>query len=118
MSTHHDTTPNTRGIKTLKSYVSGLILSLVLTLLAFSLVALHLYAPAYLYGLSTLGVYLSVAVLAVIQLIVQVACFLRLNSSREGQWELMPFLFTLLIVAILVSGSLWIMLSLNYNMMH
>ena len=118
MSTHHDITANTRGIKTLKSYVTGLILSFVLTLLAFSLVALHLYAPAYLYGLSTLGVYLSVAVLAILQLIVQVACFLRLNASEEGKWELMPFLFTLLIAAILVAGSLWIMFSLNYNMMH
>ena len=120
MSTHTDAahSQNTRGVKTLKSYVSGLVLSLLLTLIAFSLMGLHLYHPEYLYAMSSATIYITVAILAIIQLIVQVACFLRLNASAEGKWELMPFLFTLLIVAILVSGSLWIMYNLNYNMMH
>lgn len=98
------------GRKTLKSYLMGLCLSLVFTLLAFFLVAEH--------ALSNIHLYISLSVLAVLQLIAQVVCFLRINSSKEGQWNLMPFLFTILIVLVLVAGSLWIMYNLNYNMMH
>ena len=119
MSTHHDThnVPSTGGVKTLPAYIAGLIMSLLLTLAAFGIVAAHLYQPTLL-NMSNGAVYISIAVLAVVQLFVQVVCFLRLNASPEGKWELMPFLFTLLIAAILVSGSLWIMYNLNYNMMH
>ncbi|MSP53603.1 MAG: cytochrome o ubiquinol oxidase subunit IV [Gammaproteobacteria bacterium] len=109
---------STHGLKTLPAYVTGLILSLLLTLAAFGLIAAHLYKPEYIQNMSVAAIYITIAVLALIQLIVQVACFLRLNASAEGKWELMPFIFTLLIVAILVSGSLWIMYNLNYNMMH
>jgi cytochrome o ubiquinol oxidase operon protein cyoD len=117
MSTHTHAA-NTKGLKTLSAYVTGLVLSLLLTLTAFGLIAAHLYMPETLHGMSNAAIYITIAALAVIQLIVQVVCFLRLNASAEGKWELMPFIFTLLIVAILVSGSLWIMYNLNYNMMH
>lgn len=98
------------GRKTLKSYLLGLGLSLLLTLCAFLLVGKHLLASQYLYIL--------LAVLAICQLITQVICFLRLNSSAKGRWNLMSFIFTIFIVAILVGGSLWIMFNLNYNMVH
>lgn len=119
MKTTHDTqhVPATGGVKTLPAYITGLFLSLLLTLMAFGVVAAHLYKPELL-NLSTAAVYITLTVLALIQLFVQVVCFLRLNASQEGKWELMPFLFVLLIVAILVAGSLWIMYNLNYNMMH
>lgn len=122
MSTHqshaHNDVPSTGNVKTLPAYITGLLLCLVLTFAAFGVVAAHLYNPTLIGNLSTAAVYITVAVLAIVQLIVQVICFLRLNASPEGRWELMPFLFTLLIVAILVSGSLWIMYNLNINMMH
>lgn|SRR3990167_6568881 len=112
MSTSHGdiATKYGSGRKTLKSYLTGLILSLAFTLLAFLLVAKH--------ALSVPHLYISLAVLAVLQLIAQVVCFLRMNASKEGQWNLMPFLFTIVIVLVLVVGSLWIMYNLNYNMMH
>lgn len=96
--------------KTLKSYVVGMILCIVLTFAAFGLVEKRLLTDAQLY--------ISLTVLAIAQFFVQSVCFLRLNSSKEGRWNLMPFLFTIFIIAILVGGSLWIMYNLDYNMMN
>lgn len=96
--------------KTLQSYVLGFMLCIILTLMAFGLVELRIFSNHSLYVVLTL--------LAVIQLLVQSLCFLRLNSSKEGRSNLFPFLFTLLIITILVGGSLWIMYNLNYNMMN
>lgn len=95
--------------KTLGSYVTGLILSLLLTLAAFGLIEKRILTDAHLY--------IALAVLAITQLFVQSLCFLRLNASAEGRWSLMPFLFCILIIAILVGGSLWIMYNCNFNMM-
>lgn len=106
----HVATKYGTGRKTLKSYLVGLGLSLLLTLSSFALVGKHL--------LPTASIYILIAVLAIFQLIAQVICFLRLNSSEKGRWNLMPFIFTIVIIAILVVGSLWIMINLNYNMMH
>jgi len=94
--------------KTLGAYLTGFSLCLVLTMAAFALVQWKLLA-----GVS---LYLALSVLALIQLLVQVICFLRLNVSEEGRWNLLPFLFTLLIIVILAGGSLWVMYNLNYNM--
>ena len=98
------------GLKTLKAYMIGLALSLLFTFLAFGLVTDH--------RLSTETLYILLSVFAVAQLIAQVVFFLRFNMSPEGQWSTMPFIFTILIVLVLVFGSLWIMWNLNYNMMH
>lgn len=101
---------NPAAVKTVKLYVIGFVLSLILTLLAFALVMFPM--------LSTTLTFLGLGILAVAQLIVQVIYFLRLNvHSTQDRWNLMAFLFTILVVAILVIGSLWIMYNLNYNMM-
>jgi cytochrome o ubiquinol oxidase subunit IV len=98
----------TSGKKTLAGYVIGLVLCVILTLISFAVIEYRVFNSA--------GLYISLASLAIIQLFVQSIFFLRLNASPEGKWNLMPFLFSILIIAILVSGSLWIMYNLNYNM--
>jgi cytochrome o ubiquinol oxidase subunit IV len=98
------------GQKTLQSYLIGFALSIILTLIAFGIVEARFFSDVYLY--------ISLAGLAIAQLVVQSICFLRLNSSKEGQWNLLPFLFAIFIIAILVGGSLWIMYNLNYYMTH
>ena len=98
------------GQKTLKSYLLGLGLSLLFTLIAFTMVAEH--------SMSRTTTYVCLAVLAIFQLIAQVICFLRMNMSAKGRWNSMPFIFTILIVGVLVGGSLWIMYNLNYYMVH
>lgn len=97
-------------VKTLKAYMIGLVLSLLFTGASFGIVTDH--------RLSVSMLYILLAVFAVCQLVAQVVYFLRLNTTKEGNWNTMPFLFTILIVLVLVAGSLWIMYNLNYNMMH
>lgn len=99
-----------KNLKSLNAYVIGFVLSLLLTLIAFYITSHHSLEPKTLITILML--------LALVQLIVQVVFFLRLNATEEGKWSLMPFLFTVLIVLVLVIGSLWIMINLNYNMMH
>lgn len=98
------------GRKTLKSYLFGFVLSLILTFASFAVVGKRLFTDVHMY--------IALAVLAILQLFVQVVFFLRVNTSPEGRWNLMSFLFTLLIILVIVTGSFWIMWNLNYNMMH
>ncbi|MCX2956547.1 MAG: cytochrome C oxidase subunit IV family protein, partial [Candidatus Regiella insecticola] len=50
-------------------------------------------------------------------IIVHLVYFLHMNGSSEERWNLGAFLFTILVIAIIVVGSLWIMYNLNINMM-
>jgi len=98
------------GRKTLKAYIIGLVLSLIFTIGSFAIVKDH--------SLPNSAIFILLTILAVAQLIAQVVFFLRMNVSAEGLWNSMPFIFTLIIVFVLVCGSLWIMYNMNYNMMH
>lgn len=59
----------------------------------------------------------TVVGMAVVQIVVHLVCFLHMNTSSEERWNVIAFLFTLLIIGIVVIGSLWIMYNLNINMM-
>jgi cytochrome o ubiquinol oxidase operon protein cyoD len=43
--------------------------------------------------------------------------FLHMDTKAEGGWSFMALLFTVVLVAIALSGSLWVMYHLNTNMM-
>ena len=43
--------------------------------------------------------------------------FLHLDTRAEGGWSLISFVFTIVIVGIMISGSVWIMYHLNTNLM-
>ena len=89
------------------SYIVGFVLSAILMILAYYIVDKHTMSPS--------GMYTSLTIITVVLLFVQAAFFLRLNtSSTDSMWDLMTFLFTILILAIVVIGTLWIM----YNMVH
>lgn len=112
MSSHAEVSTNYgQGKKSLSSYLLGLGLSLGFTFFAFWMVSNHHF-----FAMKT--IYVTLSLLAVLQLIAQVVFFLRINTSAEGKWNLMPFFFTLVIILVLVAGSLWIMYNLNYNMVH
>ncbi len=92
-----------------KSYVVGFILCIVLTALSFGVVmtgALTGFAAA-----------AAIVVLCVLQLIVQLVFFLHLGTSPEQRDNLTTFLFTMLIIAIIVGGSAWVLHNMNANMM-
>lgn len=56
--------------------------------------------------------------LCVVQGLLQLIFFMFLGLSTKPHWNLITFLFMVLIVIIIVGGSIWIMNNLNYNMMH
>lgn len=105
------------GKKNLTAYIAGIILSIILTLIPYELVVSYSSPNGYMH--SKVFIFSMLTVCAIAQLIVQVVCFLRLNtSSPEGRVNVMSFLFTILVVVVIVGFSLWIMAHLNYNMMH
>jgi cytochrome o ubiquinol oxidase operon protein cyoD len=90
--------------------VAGSVLSVLLTVIPFWLVmtgALH----------SAQATALTIFGLAIVQIIVHVACFLHVDRRAEGGWTLLAFLFTAIIVGITIIGSIWVMYHLNVNMM-
>jgi cytochrome o ubiquinol oxidase operon protein cyoD len=93
---------------TVKSYVVGFVTSLVLTLGAYFLVTQQALSRRLLIG--------AVATLALAQAFVQLFFFLHLGRETKPRWKLVVLLFMLMVVAILVFGSLWIMYNLNYHM--
>lgn len=94
---------------TTTSYVTGFILSLLLTLTAYFVVVNQVFVGW--------NLVLLIMGLGVAQLIVQLLFFLHLGSEKKPHWNLIVFLFMLLVLVILVFGSLWIMNNLNYHMM-
>lgn len=92
----------------LLSYFLGFTLSIVLTLVAYQLVAGRL--------LSGWELILSLMLCAAAQLVVQLVFFLHLGRATP-RWNVMALAFMVLVVLIMVGGSLWIMKNLNYNMM-
>jgi cytochrome o ubiquinol oxidase operon protein cyoD len=93
----------------LELYVAGFILSIALTVGAYLLVVNHILASS-----MTLPVIIG---LALVQFWVQLIFFLHLGRESKPRWKVLVFLFTGLIVVILVFGTLWIMKNLNYHAM-
>ncbi|MBU6459992.1 MAG: cytochrome o ubiquinol oxidase subunit IV [Proteobacteria bacterium] len=94
-----------------RAYLIGFILSIVLTIIPFGLVY---------YGHGSLSEYdilVSIAIAAVIQVFVQLHYFLHLDRSSDQSWNVLALLFTLLIIAIILAGALWIMIDLHSRMM-
>jgi len=102
------------GHGSLKTYIAGFGLSLLLTLAAYLPVARHVHSHHLIYSDNFLvGLILS---LAVVQLVVQLLLFLHLGRESKPRWNLLVFLFMLLVLIILVGGSLWIMYNLNHHL--
>jgi cytochrome o ubiquinol oxidase operon protein cyoD len=90
------------------SYVVGFILSLVITLGAYFL-ATHF--------MSSSSLWVTLAVFAVAQFVTQVICFIHVGAERASRDRLIIFACAALVVFIIMSGSLWIMTTLNSRMM-
>lgn len=94
---------------TLATYVTGFVLSVALTLVAYVLVVNQAF--------STRDVLVGVIVLlAVVQFVVQLIFFLHLGREQRPRFNLVVFSFMLMVLFILVFGTLWIMSNLDYHM--
>ena len=107
---HADGHESGHSPSTLKGYLTGFVLSVILTAIPFALVMFKSFDRA---G-TTAAVILA---FAAVQIVVHMVYFLHMNGKSEGGWTLLALVFTLMLVVITLSGSLWVMYHLNHNMM-
>jgi cytochrome o ubiquinol oxidase subunit IV len=91
---------------TRKSYITGFLLAIALTLVPFGLVITH----------SSVGTPLIIAMFALAQIGVHIVYFLHVRPEEQS-WNLMALIFTAIVVCIILGGSVWIMHNLYLNMM-
>ncbi len=95
---------------TVKGYVVGFLLSVVLTAIPFWLVMGQVLPSKNVTSLVILA-------FAAVQMVVHMIYFLHMNSKVEGGWSMLALIFTAALVLIMLSGSIWVMYHMNTNMM-
>ena len=95
---------------TVKGYLIGFILSVILTAIPFFLVMTKSIASSQAMGIVLL-------IFAAVQIVVHMIYFLHMNSKVEGGWSMLSLIFTIAVVVIMLAGSIWVMFHLNSNMM-
>ncbi|WP_369719793.1 cytochrome o ubiquinol oxidase subunit IV [Bradyrhizobium sp. LLZ17] len=103
---HHD--DHSHG--SLSTYLLGFVLSVVLTAIPFWLVMSGTLPSKQVTALVIMA-------FAVVQIVVHMIYFLHMNTKSENGWSMMALIFTIVMVVIALSGSLWVMNHLNSNMM-
>jgi len=107
---HEDAHGGGASHATLRGYLTGFLLSVVLTAIPFWLVMGKVFTQP---G-TTAAVILA---FAAVQIVVHMVYFLHMDTKSEGGWNLLALVFTGVLVLIALSGSLWVMYHLNHNMM-
>jgi len=108
----HDRTPGVEEYEPTASYLSytaGLVLAIVLTIVSFAVSQTHLLWPP--------GIPVGLVVLAFAQIGVHLVFFLHLGSGSDNTNNILALAFGMLIVFLVMTGSIWIMANLNWNMM-
>ena len=95
---------------TLKEYLTGFILSVILTAIPFYLLMGDV-------SWSKQTIALTVVVFAAVQMVVHMVYFLHMTPKSEDGWTLTSLVFTLILVVITLAGSLWVMYHMDTNMM-
>lgn len=91
-----------------RSYLVGLIACAAWTILAFGVVSL---------GVERGTAILIIVVAALVQLVLQLRYFLHLDFSRQKREDLQLVLFSALLLAIMVGGTIWILADQQNRMM-
>jgi cytochrome o ubiquinol oxidase operon protein cyoD len=104
---HHGDAPS-HGTR--KSYLIGFGLSVVLTAIPFWLVMTGVISSKQVPAFVVMG-------FALVQIVVHMIYFLHMDTKSESGWTFMALLFTIVIIVIALSGSLWVMFHLTTNMM-
>jgi len=110
--TSSDRAPGKRRDKStgrLATYTAGLGFALLLTAGSFLVGKTGLFWPP--------GVPVGLAVLAIAQMGVHLVFFLHISTGADNTNNVLALAFGVLIVGLVVTGSLWIMMHLNANMM-
>ncbi|HET9067223.1 MAG TPA: cytochrome o ubiquinol oxidase subunit IV [Amaricoccus sp.] len=94
----------------LRDYVTGFVLAVVLTAIPFYLVmARPIESAGY-----TAAIVLACALA---QILVHMVFFLHMTPRAEDGWLLLSTIFAIVFIVITLAGSLWIVFHLNRNMM-
>lgn len=98
------------GHGTFQSYMTGFVLSVILTVIPFWLVMGNVLD-------NSLVTTLVILALGGVQMVVHVIYFLHMSTKSEGGWTFMALIFTITLVVIMLASSVWVMYHLNHNMM-
>jgi cytochrome o ubiquinol oxidase operon protein cyoD len=105
---HHDGHAATHASR--RGYLTGFGLSVLLTAVPFWLVMSGAIANNQVAAAACMG-------LALLQIVVHMIFFLHMNTRSESGWTIMALIFTIVLIVIALSGSLWVMYHLTTNMM-
>jgi len=95
---------------TLRGYLTGFVLAVILTAIPFYLVMSGVIPDKLITALIIMA-------FAGAQIVVHMVYFLHMTPKAEGGWMIMALIFTLIVLVIALVGSLWVMYHLNNNMM-
>ncbi|MDG4892129.1 cytochrome o ubiquinol oxidase subunit IV [Mesorhizobium sp. WSM4976] len=114
MSAHdhagHDHAHGGAAHGSLKGYLIGFVLSVVLTAIPFWMVMTGAID-------NKQATAVIIMAFAAVQIVVHMIFFLHMTPASEGGWSMLALIFTVILVVIVLSGSLWVMYHLNANMM-
>ena len=91
-------------------YVKGFILAVILTAIPFYLVMNNVITDRST-AVAVLGIF------AIVQVLVHMVYFLHMNGKIQGGWTMLSTIFTVIFLAIAISGTLWVMHNMNTHMM-
>ncbi len=100
---------NHRWTVSFKPQFLGFVFSLLLIVAIYRIVTHHDFPNSLLT--------ITVVSFCTLQALIQLFFFLHVGLESKPHWPTITFLFTLLVIFIVIGGSLWIMNNLNYNLM-
>lgn len=106
----HGHAPGGAAHGSFRGYLIGFVLSVILTAIPFWLVMSGAID-------NKQATAIVIMAFAVVQIVVHMVFFLHMNTASEGGWSILALIFTLILVVIVLTGSLWVMYHLNANMM-
>jgi cytochrome o ubiquinol oxidase subunit IV len=92
----------------IRGYLIGLVFATALTAGSFYAAASHSIWPP--------GIPVALIVLAIAQMGIHLVFFLHISSGPDSTNNILALAFGVLIVALVIIGSIWIMANLNQNM--
>jgi len=92
----------------LRNYIIGFVLAVVLSVIPFWLVSTHALPPQ-----RTL---LVIGIAAVLQVLVHLRFFLHINFTTTPKENVLALAFTAILIFLMVGGSFWIMFDLHQRM--
>jgi cytochrome o ubiquinol oxidase operon protein cyoD len=104
----HGEHPHAHG--SFRSYMTGFVLSVVLTAIPFWLVMGNILDDTVITSIVIMG-------FAAVQIVVHMIYFLHMNTKSEGGWTFIALAFTLTLVVVTLAGSIWVMFHMDQNMM-